>query len=90
MVINPWQIIKCEDNYAVTQVGTPMYMSPEVWAEQPYNSKSDVWSLGCILYELCTLNPPFSGRNIYTLAKNIISGAKNLKFSHTKVVRDKH
>ena len=86
-VLYPFQVIKREDNCAFTQVGTPVYMSPEVWSEQPYNAKSDVWSLGCILYELCTLTPPFSGRNIWVLARNIVGGAKNLDFSRTQVSR---
>jgi NIMA (never in mitosis gene a)-related kinase len=38
-----------------TQTGTPYYASPEVWKDQPYDSKSDVWSLGCVLYEIATL-----------------------------------
>lgn len=42
-----------------TQTGTPYYASPEVWSEQPYDIKSDIWSLGCVLYEMITLKPPF-------------------------------
>lgn len=42
-----------------TQTGTPYYCSPEVWKDKPYDSKSDIWSVGCVLYEMCTLNPPF-------------------------------
>lgn len=42
-----------------TQTGTPYYASPEVWRDQPYGFKSDIWSLGCVLYELITLEPPF-------------------------------
>jgi len=40
---------------AMTVVGTPYYMSPEVCQNRPYTMKSDIWALGCILYELCTL-----------------------------------
>jgi NIMA (never in mitosis gene a)-related kinase len=42
-----------------TQTGTPYYASPEVWKDRPYDNKSDIWSLGCVLYEMITLMPPF-------------------------------
>ena len=45
---------------AMTVVGTPYYMSPEVYQGKPYTLKSDVWSLGCLLYELCTFEVIFS------------------------------
>jgi NIMA (never in mitosis gene a)-related kinase len=53
---------------AVTIVGTPYYLSPEIIKNEPYNFKSDMWSLGVILYELCALKPPFNGNNIHMLA----------------------
>ncbi|KAG1782443.1 kinase-like domain-containing protein [Suillus placidus] len=46
-------------NFANTYVGTPYYMSPELMQERAYDSKSDIWSLGCLIYELCALKPPF-------------------------------
>lgn len=36
-------------------------MSPEIWSNRPYNASSDIWSLGCLMYELCALRPPFLG-----------------------------
>ena len=41
---------------AHTQIGTPYYMSPEIYDGRPYKDKSDIWSLGCILYEMIRLN----------------------------------
>ncbi len=53
---------------ASTIVGTPYYLSPEIIKNKPYNFKSDIWSLGIILYEMCALKPPFNGANIHMLA----------------------
>ena len=48
-----------ENGFASTQTGTPYYTSPEIWKGQQYDSKCDIWALGCIIYEMCTLLPPF-------------------------------
>ena len=47
-----------------TQTGTPYYASPEVWKDRPYDLKSDIWSVGCVLYELTTLHPPFRANDM--------------------------
>jgi len=57
-----------------TQVGTPCYTSPEIWDNRPYNYKSDMWSLGCVLYELCVQRPPFLANSMRELAKKIRIG----------------
>lgn len=57
-----------------TQTGTPYYASPEVWKDQPYNVKSDIWSLGCVLYEMITLKPPFRASNMEGLFKKVSKG----------------
>eukprot|EP00762_Andalucia_godoyi_P000670 ANDGO_05325.mRNA.1 putative serine/threonine-protein kinase nek2 len=57
--------------YAMTGVGTPLYFSPEICMDRPYNEKSDIWALGCIVYEMCTGLPPFIASNQIALAKKI-------------------
>eukprot|EP00940_MAST-03C_sp_MAST-3C-sp2_P002165 g2165.t1 len=56
---------------ARTQVGTPYYMSPEIFDNKRYNAKSDVWALGCILYELASLKVPFKARTLPQLARKV-------------------
>ena len=57
-----------------TQTGTPYYASPEVWNENPYDNKSDIWSLGCVTYEMLTLHPPFRAKNMEELYNRVIKG----------------
>jgi serine/threonine protein kinase len=60
-------------DFAKTKIGTPYFMSPEqVEINKKYNSKCDVWALGCILYELVTLDKPFRAVNIQSLNIKII------------------
>ena len=63
-----------KNEMATTQTGTPYYVAPEIWRNKPYEYKCDIWSLGCILYELCKLKPPFRGTNIKELRENIKRG----------------
>ncbi|OMJ69067.1 hypothetical protein SteCoe_33320 [Stentor coeruleus] len=60
--------------YAETRVGTPYYMSPEQITDSRYNEKSDIWSAGCLLYEMTTLNPPFQAKSQAELAHKINLG----------------
>ena len=57
-----------------TQTGTPYYASPEVWKDQPYDLKSDIWSMGCVLYEMCALVPPFRADDMNGLFKRVLKG----------------
>uniref|UniRef100_A0A8B9JGA6 non-specific serine/threonine protein kinase n=1 Tax=Astyanax mexicanus TaxID=7994 RepID=A0A8B9JGA6_ASTMX len=59
---------------ARTCVGTPYYLSPEICENRPYNNKTDMWSLGCVLYELCTLRHPFEGSSLRQLIVRICKG----------------
>jgi len=57
------KLLSQTNNMAHTIVGTPYYLSPELCEEKPYNHKSDIWSLGCVLYELCSFRHPFEANN---------------------------
>lgn len=57
-----------------TQTGTPYYASPEVWKDKPYDNKSDIWSLGCVLYEMATLLPPFRAQSMQGLSQKVQRG----------------
>ncbi|XP_035860346.1 serine/threonine-protein kinase Nek5-like [Sander lucioperca] len=59
---------------ARTCVGTPYYLSPEICESRPYNNKTDIWSLGCVLYEICTLRHPFEGSSLRQLVSKICRG----------------
>ncbi|XP_062417230.1 serine/threonine-protein kinase Nek3 isoform X2 [Pungitius pungitius] len=68
-------ILNSSKAYAHTYVGTPYYVAPEIWDNKPYNNKSDVWSLGCVLYELCTLRHPFQASSWKSLILKVCRGA---------------
>ncbi|TRY86330.1 hypothetical protein DNTS_016134 [Danionella cerebrum] len=68
------RILNHDTSFAKTFVGTPYYMSPEQMSRMSYNEKSDIWSLGCLLYELCALSPPFTAYNQTELAWKIREG----------------
>ncbi|XP_070564800.1 uncharacterized protein [Ptychodera flava] len=57
---------------ASTCVGTPCYLSPELCQDIPYNNKSDIWALGCLLYEMCGLEPAFDANNLISLFYKIV------------------
>ncbi|KUJ23369.1 kinase-like protein [Mollisia scopiformis] len=61
-------------DFASTYVGTPFYMSPEICAGERYTLKSDIWSLGCIIYELCSREPPFNAKTHFGLVQKIKEG----------------
>jgi serine/threonine protein kinase len=60
--------------FAQTITGTPYYQSPELLDEEPrYNHKSDIWSLGCLLYEIVALKRPFIAKNIMELSTKVMA-----------------
>ncbi|KAI9596113.1 kinase-like domain-containing protein [Syncephalis fuscata] len=62
------------EKFAQTFLGTPYYMSPEIVSGSVYDAKTDIWSLGCIIYEMCALHPPFPATNLQELNQKIRSG----------------
>ena len=71
------RILKSTNEKARTIVGTPYYLSPELIEGREYTAKTDVWSLGVILYEMCCLKPPFNAENIHALGLKITKGNYN-------------
>lgn len=66
------KILKNTFDLARTCIGTPYYLSPEICESKPYNNKSDIWALGCVLYELTTLKHPVSKQKYFFSAYQII------------------
>jgi serine/threonine protein kinase len=73
------RLLSVETICAVTKVGTPLYMSPELLNGEGYDMRTDIWSLGCIIYELCELKSPFRNEaekiSMQNLFDNITKGA---------------
>ena len=63
-----------KEDKAETMIGTPCYAAPEVWGDGNYGYKADVWSLGCVIYEMVTFEPPFAASTISQLGKKIRIG----------------
>lgn len=73
---------------AETLCGSPLYMAPEIMQSRKYDAKADLWSVGTILFQLVTGNPPFSGNSQIQLMENIMR-SKELHFPHD-IVGDLH
>ena len=71
--LNVSKIMK--NNLHNTQTGTPYYASPEVWDNKQYDFKSDIWSLGCLLYELTCLKAPFRGTSMKMVYDKVMKGS---------------
>ncbi|XP_052466234.1 serine/threonine-protein kinase Nek4 isoform X1 [Carassius gibelio] len=68
------RVLESQNDMASTLIGTPYYMSPELFSNKPYNYKSDVWALGCCVYELATLKHAFNAKDMNSLVYRIVEG----------------
>lgn len=83
------RFLRDKQDLATTAIGTPYYLSPEICQRRPYNHKSDMWAVGCILYELCALRHPFDAENFEDLVVKILRGAfRPLPVSFSSLIKD--
>ena len=68
------RVLQHTQDCARTAIGTPYYLSPEICQEKPYGYKSDIWSLGCVLFELATLRHAFDADSMRGLVSKILRG----------------
>ena len=68
--MNVAKVLKSQ--FGSTQTGTPYYAGPEIWLQSPQYLAVDIWSLGCILFEMLSYYPPFNGSDMRQLAQSII------------------
>ncbi|XP_062292888.1 serine/threonine-protein kinase Nek1-like [Scomber scombrus] len=66
------KVLNSTEELASTCIGTPLYLPPEIWEHKPYNNKSDIWALGCVLNEMCTLKPAFEAGSKMGIEQKII------------------
>eukprot|EP00055_Hartaetosiga_balthica_P006560 m.20807 g.20807 ORF g.20807 m.20807 type:complete len:416 (+) comp5286_c0_seq2:158-1405(+) len=68
------RVLDSDNDMATTLTGTPYYMSPELFSKIPYNNKSDIWSLGCCMFEVATLRKAFNAKDYDSLAMKVVRG----------------
>mmetsp|Transcript_2944 Transcript_2944/g.6828 ORF Transcript_2944/g.6828 Transcript_2944/m.6828 type:complete len:934 (+) Transcript_2944:377-3178(+) len=68
------KVLDHSTDFTKTTIGTPYYMSPEVYKSKPYNHKSDIWALGCVLYEMATLRHAFNAKSLNGLIGKVVKG----------------
>ncbi|CAF1632910.1 unnamed protein product, partial [Didymodactylos carnosus] len=74
---------------ATTFTGTPYFMSPEVMKHDGYTSKSDIWSVGCLLYEMCTFQHAFDGKGLMNVIYKVVEGKPpELPTTYSKELND--
>jgi len=83
------KVLDSTRDFANTCIGTPYYMSPELFKYKPYSYKSDVWALGCVLYEMCNHRHAFDAQSLNGLAVKILKGSyPPITPTYSKQLRD--
>lgn len=83
------RVLEHTNCFAKTSIGTPYYLAPEICQQRPYAWPADIWALGCILYEMCTLKVPFDAQNFKQLCDRIIRGpAPRIGKDYSEELRD--
>ncbi|CAD7964631.1 unnamed protein product [Amoebophrya sp. A120] len=73
------RMLKSTRGMANTNVGSPVYAAPEVWSNKSYSNKIDIFSLGCCIFEVCTTKPPFDGRNLVEICRQVYRGPPKIE-----------
>ena len=82
------RLISFSRNYFNSNIGTLAYMSPELLKKENYNYKSDLWSIGIIIYRLFFRKAPFSGNTENDILNNIHQFGNNLKITGNDTLDD--
>eukprot|EP00746_Dinoflagellata_sp_MGD_P142034 gnl/MRDRNA2_/MRDRNA2_75044_c0_seq2.p1 gnl/MRDRNA2_/MRDRNA2_75044_c0~~gnl/MRDRNA2_/MRDRNA2_75044_c0_seq2.p1 ORF type:complete len:534 (+),score=68.96 gnl/MRDRNA2_/MRDRNA2_75044_c0_seq2:75-1676(+) len=74
--------------FAQTCIGTPYYLAPEICEDKPYSWGSDIWAMGCVLFEVCALHVPFDAQSLHSLMERITRGrVPNIPDAYSKDLR---
>jgi NIMA (never in mitosis gene a)-related kinase len=74
--------------FAQTCIGTPYYLAPEICEDKPYSWGSDIWAMGCVLFEVCALHVPFDAQSLHSLMERICRGrVPNIPDAYSKDLR---
>merc|ERR1740121_1927048 len=68
------KVLQSTAAFARTVIGSPHYLSPEICQEKPYSFSSDMWALGCIVFEMAALRVPFDAQNLPAVVHRITRG----------------
>ena len=74
--------IQSKNEKGCTQTGTPYYSCPETWRDEKYSEKSDIWSVGVVLYEAMFLEPPFQSQTMEGLCLKVLQGQYSIPSPH--------